>query len=65
MATAKKPICRLTQCDGNVFAIIGCVRRALKDGKQADKADEFSAKAMSCQSYDAVLQLCFEYVEVR
>ena len=63
--TVKKPICKLTGTDGNVFAIIGKVSRTLKDHKQEDRAKEFADKAMNCPSYDAVLQLCFSYVDVR
>lgn len=59
-----KPICELSACDGNVFAIIGKVCSTLKRADQADKADEFRGKAMSAESYDAVLQLCFDYVDV-
>jgi len=65
MTTTKKPRCKLTGCGGNVFTIIGFVSRTLRDAKQPDKANEFSAKAMACQSYDAVLQLCVEYVDAR
>lgn len=60
----EKPICRLTGTDGNVFAIIGKVSGTLKKAGLRSKADEFRTKAMSSDSYDAVLQLCFDYVEV-
>lgn len=59
------PKCKLTETDGNVFAIIGTVSRALVKAKQADKAVEFKQRAFAAKSYDEVLQLCFEYVEVR
>ena len=59
-----KPTCELVGTDGNVFAIIGKVSRTLKQAGQADKAKEFTQKAFSSASYDAVLQLCFDYVEV-
>jgi len=61
----KKPICKLVGTDGNVFAVIGNVRAALRHAGQADRAKEFSDKAMSCGSYDEVLALVFDYVEVR
>ena len=60
----EKPVVQLSGEDGNVFSIIGRVSKALKRAGQADKAKEFSEKAMNSQSYDAVLQLCFDYVEV-
>lgn len=59
-----KPACRLIGGDGNVFAVIGAVTRALKKANMKDKATEFSAKAMASNSYDAVLALAQEYVEV-
>jgi hypothetical protein len=49
--------------DGNVFAIIGRVSNALKRGGAKD-VSEFQKLAMGSESYDAVLQLCMEWVEV-
>jgi hypothetical protein len=49
---------------GNVFGIIGCVSKALKRAGQSDRAKEFASRARQCENYDAVLQLCFEFVEV-
>ena len=59
-----KPECKLVGTDGNVFAIIGKVSGALKRAGYRDKAEEFSNKAMDSESYQAVLQLCFKYVDV-
>jgi hypothetical protein len=59
-----KPICKLTGEDSNVFNIIGKVSKTLKQAGMKDKAAEFAERAMSSDSYDAVLRLCFEYVEV-
>lgn len=64
-STSKRPICKLTGTDGNVFAIIGNVSSVLKKAGQADKAKEFCTRAFASASYDAVLQLCGEYVDVR
>lgn len=61
---AKLPCCTLVGTDGNVFAIIGLVRRTLNRAGQADKAQEFMQKAFGAASYDAVLRLAFEYVDV-
>ena len=61
----KKPKVKLTGIDGNVFNIIGTVARALRNAGQPDAAAEFSKQAFASQSYDAVLQLCFKYVDVR
>jgi hypothetical protein len=61
---AKKPKCKLTGIDGNVFNIIGTVSRELKRAGQHEKAKEFQTKAFTSESYDAVLSLCHDYVEV-
>ena len=59
-----KPFVQLTGEDGNVFSIIGRVSGALKKAGQADKAKEFSTKAMHSGSYDEVLQLAMTYCDV-
>ena len=59
-----KPTCKLIGTDGNVYSIIGRVRQALKDAGQDDRAREFVERAFRAGSYDGVLQLCLEYVEV-
>jgi len=63
-----KPKCKLAGTDGNVFAIIGRVAKTLERsglGNGYELAKEFRDKAMNSASYDAVLQLCSEYVAVR
>jgi hypothetical protein len=62
--TMEKPICILTGQDGNVFNVVGLVSRTLKRAGQADKAREFVDRAMKSKSYDDVLALCWDYVEV-
>ena len=59
------PICRLIGTDGNVFAIIGKVQRVLREAGQPDRASAFAERAFQCRSYDEVLQLCLEYVDVQ
>lgn len=59
-----KPTCQLTGTDGNVFSVIANITSCLKKAGQKERADDFVAKAFECDSYDAVLQLCFDYVEV-
>jgi hypothetical protein len=61
----RKPACKLVGEDGNVFNVIGRVKRALKDAGQPDRAREFVQRAFGAQSYDEVLGLCHEYVDVR
>ena len=62
---ARKPECTLVGEDGNVFNVIGRVRRALQDAGHDDEAREFVERAFRCGSYDEVLQLVLTYVEVR
>jgi hypothetical protein len=62
--SSAKPECVLVGTDGNVFSIIGKVSRTLKRAGQGDAAAEFSRRAMDAGSYDEVLRLCFEYVDV-
>lgn len=59
-----RPPCRLIGTDGNVYSIIGRVTRALERDGQPDRAREFVKRAFGSKSYDAVLALCLEYVEV-
>jgi hypothetical protein len=59
-----KPAVRLTGTDGNVFAIIGTVSKTLKRAGLATEAKEFTEKAFSSESYDAVLRLAMTYCDV-
>ncbi len=60
----KQPIVKLLGKDGNVFSIIARVRKALQAVGQHEQAAEYVRKAMSSGSYDAVLQLTMQYVDV-
>jgi len=64
-AARPKPVAHLIGADGNVFHVIGVVRRALKNAGQADRAKEFVARAYRAHGYDEVLALVTDYVEVR
>jgi hypothetical protein len=59
-----KPKCQLLGKDGNVFSIIGCVVRALREAGFPDKAKEFGKRAAESKSYEEVLLLCHKYVKV-
>ena len=59
-----KPTCKLIGTDGNVFSIIGKVSGCLKRAKMNTEAEEFTNQAFQCTSYDEVLRLCMNYVEV-
>ncbi len=58
------PRVKLTGEDGNAFAIIGRVSNAMIDAGLPDEALAFRMAAFRCKSYDEVLQLCAETVEV-
>jgi hypothetical protein len=60
----RRPPCRLIGTDGNVYSIIGRVKRALEQDGLQDRAREFVKRAFGSHSYDEVLALCLEYVEV-
>lgn len=57
-------VVQLTGKDGNVFNIIGIVQKALKKASRDDLAKEFVEKAFKAQSYNEVLQIIKEYVEI-
>lgn len=60
----EKPICELIGTDGNVFAIIRKVCDTLDKNALREQADEFRASAFKSNSYNDVLILVHEYVEV-
>lgn len=60
----EKPRCKLVGTDGNVFAVIGNVRRALNRAGLYEHSSEFVTRATNSDGYDEVLQLVHEYVEV-
>lgn len=64
-AIEPKPSCKLVGTDGNVFAVIGRVQRALKQAGQDAQARDFVQRAFGARSYQEVLGLAFEYVDVR
>jgi hypothetical protein len=59
-----KPFAQLSGEDGNVYAIMGRVRRALRHSGQPDLACQFIKETQACTSYDEVLQLAFKYCDV-
>jgi len=60
-----KPKCKLIGKDGNVFNIIGLVKKALKESGQSEKAKEFVSRAFAAKSYDEVLAMADGYVEIQ
>lgn len=59
-----KPKCKLVGTDGNVFALAGQVKKALKRAGMSERATEFAERLKDSGSYDGALQLMMEYVDV-
>ena len=57
-----KPKVRLVGEDGNAFAILGRVSKALRQAGQGDKVKEMTDKATS-GDYDHLLTTVLEYVD--
>lgn len=56
---------QLTGKDGNAFSIIGSVRNALRDnGVPKNEVDNFLNAAYASENYNALLQLCMQWVKV-
>ena len=62
MAKTKVAV-QLSGTDGNAFAVIGAVTKALKRGGHTDLVEKFTKEAMS-GDYDHLLQTAMAYVEV-
>lgn len=61
---SEKPKCKLIGANGNVFVIISAVTTALNKAGMKAKAEEFTKKALQSESYDAVLALTMNYVDI-
>ena len=55
---------RLVSEDGNIFAILGRVRQALRHDGHPELVDEVTAAVTSSHSYEEALARIMEYVEV-
>jgi len=59
-----KPICKLTGENGNVYNLIGQAEQCLVHAGQRDKATEMSTRCLHADSYDHVLAIIMEYLDV-
>ncbi len=59
-----KPRCKLVGEDGNIFAVLGRVRRALRESGQPEQADEVTDRVTQAGSYEEALQIIMGYVDV-
>jgi hypothetical protein len=55
---------QLTGEDGNPFAVLGAVRKALVDAGHQDEVEAFFAEATS-GDYDHLLETCMRWVTMR
>lgn len=56
---------QLTGEDGNAYSIIGRIAKALRREVSNDAATEFTTAAFDCGSYDELLVLAMETVDVQ
>lgn len=64
MSMRKKPVCKLSGENGNVFNLLAKVCRVLKDSNMKQEMEECREKVFNSPSYDSALQIMMEYVEV-
>ena len=65
MAKLEDVTVQLTGTDGNVFAIVGKVSRSIREAGYKDEAQKYEDAAFSSKSYDEVLILTLETVNVK
>ena len=58
-----KPRVKLVGTDGNIFAVVGRCKQALKDAGQPDQAEEVMQRVFKATSYHEALGICQEYVD--
>lgn len=61
----KKPSCKLTGEDGNIFNLVAIARKALVAAGEPEKAKEMGDKVFAARDYNEALRTIMEYVEVR
>ena len=59
----EKPPCKLINEDGDIFFILGRVRRALKEHGQEAEVEAVTRRVMNAKSYDEALGIITEYIE--
>ena len=65
MTTYTKPTVKLTGTDGNIFAIMGVVCKAMrKAGATREQVDAYQKDVFACQSYDEALTVTCMTVDV-
>jgi hypothetical protein len=62
--TTEKPVVQLVGTDGNAFAIMGKVARALRQAGRPDLVKQYMDEATS-GDYDHLLQVTMKYIDVQ
>lgn len=60
----KKPRCKLIGENGNIYNIVGIVRRVLYAAGLEVEAQEMTNRILNSKSYEEALHIITEYVEV-
>jgi hypothetical protein len=59
----EKPVLKVANLDGNIFAVMGAAAKALKRNGQGDKVDEMIQRVTSSDNYHAALAVIMDYVD--
>jgi len=60
----EKPKCNLVGENGNIFHLMACVCRALRDAGLKEKTKEFFDDIRKCKSYEEALVKIGDYVDI-
>ena len=60
-----KPKCTLIGQDGNIFNLVACANKALRNADLAEQTVEMQNKVFEAVSYAEALQIIGEYVEIQ
>ena len=62
----EKPVCKLIGENGNIFNLIGIVKKTLRENNLTDQAEEMAGRILGgeAQSYHEALAILEEYVEI-
>lgn len=58
----KKPKCKLSGQDGNIFNLVGVAKRALEKANMNEQAKEMTDRIFKSKSYNEALCIIMKYV---
>lgn len=64
MDTPPKPRCKLSNTDGNIFALGARASQALKHAGLADQVADMQHRILRSTSYDEAIRVIMDYVDV-